>query len=477
MTRKKGTGNQNSLSARIISMGSAVIGSIKALVVPEKYDKMAGVYYWGEDNNLPSLVINTIAASGTAKRCVSRIHDFVVADGFQADGVGESVVNVTNGMTADELLNQVGWDATYLHGYALRILFNMNGDPGSVYRIPIKAVRVLSNGKYEVNLNRGTPQYRKSDNVIYDAFNPNMSQGDRIRMAKHQVDNLGEQRGQLLWMFDKSIENENYPVPEFIAGLDDIKSDAELQVTELHNITDGFKADVMITTIGVKDNVNKGDDGLTDQARFVKDMQKFKGSKGSKIFWTEAEHKDTLPLVTPIDNRWALDGIDKSRARVPRAVCRHFGIPPILVGFEQPEGLGNTQALINNMKLFGLSVLKIQALISQGFKKIWPEKDWTITTLNLVENIPAEMLQDLTPDERRALVGYKPISDGTTDEKLLSERLGVGGTQSLVDITTNPDLTPEQKLETLRVLFGLNEADAKAIVYGKKEPQSEGGAA
>jgi len=474
---KNRTANINpSKPSALRSMVAGVYGTIKALVVPEKYNKQEGLYYWGEDNLLPQNTIKYISGSGTAKSCVSRIHDFVVADGFQTDGVGEFMVNPKQ--TADQLLNSIGWDVAYFRAFAVRVLFNLNGEVARIYRIPIKHLRVRADGKYEVNDKRGTSEYRKAENVVYDAYNPSLTPIERQRKIAEELQTFGEQRGQVLYIFDESIENENYSIPGYLAGLDDIISDGELQITEKSNIVDGFKVDAIIATVGVLNNTDKNDDGLTDKEVFTKNLGKFKGSRGAKMMHIEAESKDALPQVTPIDNRWSLDSVDKARVRVPRAVCRHFDVPPVLVGFENAEGLGNTQALINNMKLFNRQNLKSQNLITDGITPLFPDKDFTISTLNLIDFIPDKILDDLTPDERRALVGYDSISDGTTDEKLLSERLGVGGTQSLTSILADITLSEAQKLEVLRVLFGISDDDAYAMVYGiKKTATSEGGEA
>ena len=54
----------------------------------------------------------------------------------------------------------------------------------------------------------------------------------------------------------------------------------------------------------------------------------------------------------------------------------------------------------------------------------------------------------------------EPESPKTT---VLAVELGVGGTTALTEVVTNPDLSPKQKKETLKILFGLTEEEANAI--------------
>ena len=70
----------------------------------------------------------------------------------------------------------------------------------------------------------------------------------------------------------------------------------------------------------------------------------------------------------------------------------------------------------------------------------------------------------MTPTERRALVCYNELPSLTTGESLLSERLGVGGTQSLVGILTDTTLLSAQKIAALEILFGIPHDDAIKLV-------------
>jgi hypothetical protein len=133
--------------------------------------------------------------------------------------------------------------------------------------------------------------------------------------------------------------------------------------------------------------------------------------------------------------------------------------------------LGNQEALSNASNELNNDVLSDQQLVTETFALLFTEiTNWDITSLKPINYIPDAILKDLTPTERRSLVGYPELSSKTVGDQLLSERLGVGGTQSLVGIISDPTLSKEQKKASLQLLFGLLPADADKLVGGDTIP-------
>ena len=89
------------------------------------------------------------------------------------------------------------------------------------------------------------------------------------------------------------------------------------------------------------------------------------------------------------------------------------------------------------------------------------EQETNITNLN------TDLLGVLTTDEKRNALGYD--SKGSSNETVLAQTLGVGGTQSLVAIAQSADLTNEEKQGYLKVLFGLTEEQAEMLAPSKIE--------
>ena len=71
----------------------------------------------------------------------------------------------------------------------------------------------------------------------------------------------------------------------------------------------------------------------------------------------------------------------------------------------------------------------------------------------------------MTANERRELLLNLPATtDKQSEEKLLVEVLGVGGTQALQSIITDANLTPNQKTNILVEVFGFTVEAARKLV-------------
>jgi len=77
--------------------------------------------------------------------------------------------------------------------------------------------------------------------------------------------------------------------------------------------------------------------------------------------------------------------------------------------------------------------------------------------------LPVEILSTLTVNEKRNLAGFDDLSP-LNNLSLLSEKLGVGGTQSLISILQDPILGKEQKRGTLKVLFSLTDEQINQLI-------------
>jgi len=78
--------------------------------------------------------------------------------------------------------------------------------------------------------------------------------------------------------------------------------------------------------------------------------------------------------------------------------------------------------------------------------------------------VPEVLFGSLSLNEKRILLGQPELLTAVDDKTMLSEKLGVGGTQSLVSITTDPIMTPEQKRGLIKILFNFTDEQTLAIL-------------
>ena len=450
-----------------MGLKSQIVKFVNSMLPKSELSKSDGFYIYGANNNFPTELLYAVSDSGTATACVHKLKTFIKSDGFT--DVTISKIKMNDEQSADDLLDEIAYSISLYDGFALNILYKLDGSIGSIYVLPFDKIRKNEDGTFTYNKTFGTKAYKKADAKKYPAYNPNLPTEERIEVIRYQLDEFDEQLGEILYTYFGSPYNEYYPVPSWSAGIDDVNSDAALTKLEHRNITRGFRPNVIISTVGEIDDYNRDDFGKTDADYFDENLREFTGEDASTILHLQAESKEGLPSVTLYPLAEMLDGVDNATDRVARKVCRHFNVPPVLIGLTMPEGLGNTQAMANAMKLFNQVVLPYQSLISSTFEMLFPQYTWEISTTNIIDYIPDEVLSVLTNDEKRALGGYAPLpATGTTGQVTLAEKLGVGGTQSLVSIIADPNLTPEQKASTLQILFGLTYEDANKLVFGKQ---------
>lgn len=373
---------------------------------------------YGENDNFPSDVLSVVLASGTAMSCINRLSQFIMADGFTEERLRKESVNVY-GETVKGLASKIVMDVAFFSSFAIIVKCDGMGNPKHYYHVSITKLRKKVNERgvttaIMYNPTIGTT-YKKNSWTEYPVYSPLTTSEERLQIIANQIEKYGEQLGFISHFHMHNMSSDVYGVPTYVAGLDDIESDVALQATEKSNIKDGFKADVIVATVddesGYLDYDVDGGAHVTaedDIDRALRDL----AHGNSRIARISASSKDALPSITPFSNQFILDSIDRARDRVPRAICRHFGVPPILIGLTQPEGLGNAEALANNMKLFMLSVTEIQEWVCNCLKQVMPDKgNIQLTSLNLFDYIPQEYLQDLTVNERRGVIGYSPLKE------------------------------------------------------------------
>jgi len=78
--------------------------------------------------------------------------------------------------------------------------------------------------------------------------------------------------------------------------------------------------------------------------------------------------------------------------------------------------------------------------------------------------MPLEVLNTLTVNEKRGLIDFESIDIKQNEISMLSEKLGVGGTQSMLNILIDTTMTDDQKRGALKVLFSLSDLDILKLI-------------
>lgn len=447
------------------------ISPFKNRYEPTIENKQKGIYDYGRKNNLPNRLLEWVLDSGTAKLAQAKRATYIAADGFQEDEAAKFMVN--DKQTADDLLGELAGYMSYFKGAALWVKRDGNGVIKSVSVLPLQDIRKKLDGNYTYNPTLSAKKFEKDKDKTIHRFLGAQP------LTEMQLQGVGA-NGELLYIYKPTADNKHYPIPDYYAAIEDVRTSSELQKFDLETVYNAFITSAILTIFGDYDNQTEDDRGMTAQDYLDEQLKQFTGdgkdgdgvSGRNKLLVMTARTPDEAPKLQPFDSKVILEASNTKRDIIDRAVCRAFGVNPALVGFADAAILGNQQALANASDELSKNVWAEQAMISAAFKALFPEMDWTITSFRPIQYIPTELLKDLTASERRALIGYPELEqEANTDTKTLAELLGVDGTQSLTAVLADPAISDAQKVQIMQILFGLTPEQSNSLVYG-----SEGGA-
>ena len=376
------------------------------MFVPEKENRSKGIYEFGKDNLLPNKLMRWVLDSGTAKRAQEKRAAYITADGFVEEEAANLKVNPFQ--TADKLLTEISGYQAYFKGFALHVKRRPNGV--EVETLPFQDIRKRLDGDFSYNPTYSSTKFDQNKEKIIKAFKFG-------KIDQSHLDKIGD-NGELIYAYHKSADNKHFPIPDYYAGIEDIRTSSELQKLDYEAVVNGFIPSAILTLIGNLDDESEDENGMTEKDYFDEQLEAFTGnvkdyegkSGRMRLFINWARTKDEAAVLQPFDAKAIIDASNSKRDIIDRTVSRLFGVHPMLLGFADPAGLGNQQAMANASQELNNDVISDQQLVTEVFQALYPDiKNWDITTFRPIQFIPDKILEDLTIDERRALVGYAPI--------------------------------------------------------------------
>lgn len=442
---------------------------IKASKILVYENRGIGQWWYGSNDQVPQELLSVIQQSGTAMLCVDKAQQFI-AKSFVDPSINNYRINASE--TALELAKRTAYDVKIFNAISWRVLYDGNGKPGMIYQIPIRHIRRNINGTFKYNPRMYEQFYNRAEDVIYREFNPLVNPQERQNIIASEIKEHGYQLGEILFMFTKTPfrHGDIYPFPKAYSDLESIKADAILQDLEQEKLDGKYNNDMIISLIGEDNQVQPQQDlalansqqpDLIDaNQEFEKNLANFQ-SGINKILVIKAESKDGMAKVDTFNGGDNLAQLALAADRIPRRVCRVFDTPAVMAGFDVATMLGNQQAMSNAMKLYQFDIEAMQQLICLAFSKVFPDVEWSLQKTTLFEFLPTEVLNELTPEEKRAFGGFEPINEETqTDqEKIISviNRLAPGAAAKLID---------KLDANALSILTGLTITDPPAAPAG-----------
>jgi hypothetical protein len=373
--------------------------------VPEIKNESKGIYLFGKDNLLPNKLLKWVLDSGTAKRAAAKRAAYIAADGFLDETAANLQVNPFQ--TADKILTEIALYCAYFKGFTLHV---KRKEKIEIYVKPIQCIRKKLDGNFVYNPSLSTLKVDQKQEIVIKNFLG-------IRPITQDELNSIQANGELIYAYHRSADNPQYPIPDYYAGIEDIRTGAELQRFDLESVTNAFLPSAILTIIGGIDDETEDEEGLTEKDRLDDCLDEFTGnvkdsegrSRRMSLAVLTARTKDEVPVLQTFDAKAIIEASNTKRDLIDRAQSRLFGVHPMLLGFADPAGLGNQQAMANASNELNNDVLSDQQLITEIFAMVYPNINWDISTFRPIQFIPDRILDDLTSDERRALVGFAPL--------------------------------------------------------------------
>jgi len=274
--------------------------------------------------------------------------------------------------------------------------------------------------------------------------------------VQRQLAEYGKQYGAILYLFRKSEGQIHYRIPVAYSDIEDIQSDAKRQYADSVNISQGMGDNYILTTIGELNDTVKDGESMSERDIMKARTQEFKGIDGTgRLLHLPANMKEAAAELITLSNEKKFAAVSEFDGRISKNVCVIMGVPPVLIGKATTSVFGDAQEIANLLKVFNSDVIGLQSLISDAFTFLWPEMDWTLSTLNMFSYIPTELLDVLTDNEKRAMIGY----DQDDDIENVRENLNAGQITSLLAIAEKVQgglVAPAAAVEIIRLSFGIS---------------------
>jgi hypothetical protein len=434
---------------------------------------------YGTNNDYPQKVLEIVNSSGTGKTCMDIYVKFVEGGGFTDPLLAEQVLN-SNGEKANSLLRKFTKDLKHFNGFACLVKYDGLGLPYEYLNIPFEHCRleIASNGKYTGKIAvypdwtniTGRP-FRMQDVLFIDTFAPEKVM-DQILEAGSPENYLGQ-------VFYFTVDGEfEYPISPFDPVITDMLTEESVSTVKHRNAKFNFLPSGILVRKGIKPrtmsdgSVDTHDPYNQQQTESASEIKRMQGDENtSKIWVVDIDSDEEKPEFIDFTAKNYDRQFEVTEKTVQENIGKMFMIPPILRGVDVGAGFG-AKLMKNAYDVFNSTTGNERRMIEVAFSDLLEFYMVQFTDFSILpavyestnEEIDPALLQDLTLNERRSLIGFEESTITQSDDPVLAQTLGVGGTQALITVVTDPLLTPEQKKQLLIKLFALTEEDATIII-------------
>jgi hypothetical protein len=495
--------------------------NLKREPVPAYKESLSeGITLWETDskrvgrNDFPQQLIQNVYNSPVASAAMEIWQEFIEGDGFVED-IGSIKIN-TNGddgtpQTLESLHSNISHDFAYLDGFAVHVSYNSEGAKTEFHHLPFESTRlgelddegVAKDIKY--NPYFGIPRaYETKYTKTFYTYNPNPEFVKR-QMTEHAALFAAKKvdytyPGQVFWFALEKPLARVYPQPFYYSSMNWFIVDSKIQKFHERNIDNNFLLSVIINMYGDPDAPADKADENKDQYKTVGEVfneqlqEQFTGAinGGSAMvnWFTRLEEMakiEAFPSNTHHELFLTLQKITSDQIAIGTKV------PRVLVSISESGKLGDTQEVLNAIRVMQGRVNRKQRTLERVYKKLFTGFealsqviDYTIKNINPFNILPDWVIAELTPEEKR-----KYISENFNIEIVVPEVSALPGAPG-AQVETNEamknmtgrqlqgilriarkfnkeELTFDQAAQMLKAGFGMNDSDIQAWLVTNEE--------
>lgn len=436
--------------------------------------KKLGILNYDFDNLYTERCIDISNDSGTAKSCIKAFVKFVTGTGASDFDFYKAVIN-SKGLTIDKLIRKIAKSKGQTPGIAIHVAYNELGKITDVTPMDFETCRLTDpEGEYAekiaVHEDWGLVKGRKKSLKLSDISFVNYFNPDPLNVFREMEEAGGAENynGQILYWTPEGMNT--YSLTIYDAVLEDMQTEAITKRFKKNTAAKSFLASHILIRGAQEEATDKDGNVIEneDGDQFSEDLIKFQGGDGAgSILEAILEGPEDSLKLEKVELQ-DYDGLfEFTEGSSQESIRKQFLIPAILLlntstGFSDDE-LNNAKSYYSDITNDDrLEIEEILRDIFQNFheENICPSGDYSLLPIKTSKPIPIEHLPYYSKDEIREKNGDQPSEEKGGGETVLAVELGVGGTGALTSILTDTILTYEQKLGTIKVLFGISEENA-----------------
>ena len=298
--------------------------SFQAIELPNIHEVRGKEYmYFGAKNLFPQSLIELYDTSAMHHTCIDAITAGIMGDGIEI--IGSEYIN-QDGETIDEIYEKIALDYVLYSGFAVNVIWNKERTKiAEMYHLPFANVR------------SGKPDEE-------DTVNEYMYSSDWTNLRKYPyqtyrafdaTDNKGDNASQVYYCYGYTPGNEVYPLPSYVAAMNDISLDAQVSRFHANNIANGLAPSMFV-------KFRNGVPSPEERRDVYKEIEKtFTGTENAGRFFLSFSEPGKEMEVTPIDSANDDYYLLLEERISSRILTAHRITSPLLLGIKDSAGFSS----------------------------------------------------------------------------------------------------------------------------------------